>query len=424
MVSPSAPLTKRDRLRAHPEFAALSIAHVDCDAFYASVEKRDDPTLADRPVIVGGGKRGVVAAACYIARAYGVRSAMPMFKALKACPDAVVIRPDFSKYAKASRAIRELMGALTPLVEPISIDEAFLDLSGSERLHGGPPGETLMGLQDKVEREVGVTVSVGLSHNKFLAKIASDLDKPCGFAVIGREETVETLGRMKASDIWGVGPAFARRLKQDGFERVGDLQRAGDDRLAALYGDQGLRLARLSRGEDARRVNPVRGAKSVSAETTFPEDIRDLQMLEDRLHALCEKVARRMKEKDLAGRTVTLKLRRADFEIRTRRVTLEAPGNLARDLFEASARLLREATRSGRSGEAFRLIGVGFSGLERAAPPAQGSFFDDDRDRAAAREAAVDALRGKFGEEAVASGRSLRARAARRKEKAPDSSDP
>ncbi|MEL6379283.1 MAG: DNA polymerase IV, partial [Pseudomonadota bacterium] len=242
----------------HPELFDLSIAHLDCDAFYAAIEKRDDPSLADRPVIVGGGRRGVVTTCCYIARTYGVRSAMPMFKALAACPDAVVIRPDFEKYLTAGQTIRTMMRALTPLVEPLSIDEAFMDLSGTARMHGEPPAVTMARLQQAVAEEVGVTVSVGLSHNKFLAKIASDFDKPSGYFVIGRAETKCFLAAQPISLIWGIGRKTTARLAGDGLYTIAQLQAMDAKTLAARYGETGLRLARLAHGDDSRSVSPHR----------------------------------------------------------------------------------------------------------------------------------------------------------------------
>ena len=261
------------RLVRHPELDALSVAHVDCDAFYATVEKRDNPAIADKPVIVGGGSRGVVAAACYVARTFGVHSAMPMFKALKACPHAIVIPPDMQKYARVGREVRDAMLALTPAVEPLSIDEAFLDLSGTERVHGAAPAVTLARFQRRVETEIGVTVSVGLSHNKFLAKIASDLDKPRGFAVIGRAETLAFLAERPVSIIWGVGKAMQERLARDGITTIAHLREMRRRTLVRRYGSMGLRLARLARGEDFRAVSPDRRAKSISAETTFDRDV-------------------------------------------------------------------------------------------------------------------------------------------------------
>ncbi|MEM9169574.1 MAG: DNA polymerase IV [Pseudomonadota bacterium] len=388
------------RLLAHDELDSLAIAHVDCDAFYASVEKRDDPALADRPVLVGGGRRGVVAAACYIARSYGVRSAMPMFKARAACPDAVVVKPDMAKYVAASRQIRALMNDLTPLVEPLSIDEAFLDLSGTTRLHGAAPAQTLVRLQQAIKREVGVTVSIGLSWNKFLAKLASEMDKPTGFFVIGRAETERLLARLPVTAIWGVGPAAAKSLAADGLATIGDLQARPVAELAARYGALGLRLHRLAFGRDTRPVRPRGAAKSVSAETTFDADIRDLGALEARLYRLAERVSARMKDKALVGRVVTLKLKRADFSIVTRRRTLARPANGASALYDAARALLREHA----GGAAYRLIGVSYSGLAPAGGAPQPDLFADaSADEAAPgkHEQVMDAVRARFGDDAI-----------------------
>ncbi|MEL6365730.1 MAG: DNA polymerase IV [Pseudomonadota bacterium] len=399
-LQPPCPRCGGARLVTHVELASLSIGHVDCDAFYASVEKRDRPELAHRPVIVGGGRRGVVTAACYLARRSGVRSAMPMFKARAACPEAVVVKPDMAKYAAVGREVRALMQTLTPLVEPISIDEAFLDLSGTEKLHGGPPAATLARFAARVEAEIGITVSIGLSWNKYLAKIASELDKPRGFAVIGRADAIQKLAPLPLSAVWGVGPKFAARLLRDGFETVGDVQRAEDESLARRYGSSGARLARLARGEAARDVTPERTAKSVSHETTFADDIADPAVLADRLWPLCEKTAARLREKAIVGRTVTLKLKTADFESRTRSVTLERPTDLSARLFDAALGLLYGAADGAR----FRLIGVGVSGLADAEAP-QTDLFGTPDAKAKAREAAMDAVRARFGAAAIGTGR-------------------
>lgn len=389
---------------AHPEWDQLSIAHLDCDAFYAAIEKRDDPGLEDQPVIVGGGVRGVVSTCCYIARTYGIRSAMPMFKALAACPDAVVIKPNMEKYAVAGRAIREMMRDLTPLVEPLSIDEAFMDLTGTERLHGAQPALMMARLQRRIEREVGVTASVGLSHNKFLAKVASDLDKPKGFSVIGRAETHEFLSRLPVTAIWGVGRAMAQKLEGDGLKTVGQLQTMEASELARRYGELGLRLAQLSHGQDARRVKPERDTKSVSSETTFNSDISDLKELEDILWELCEKVSARMKASGFEGKVVTLKLKSRDFKTITRRVSLETPSNLARIAFQTAKRPLYEAA----PGKAWRLIGVGFSGLSPDGTNPVRDLFSAETERIAAQEHAIDAIREKFGTDAIGAGRALR----------------
>lgn len=396
---------RSSRLIVHDEISDLCVAHVDCDAFYAAVEKRDRPDLADRPVIVGGGRRGVVTTCCYIARTYGVRSAMPMFKALAACPDAVVIRPDFQKYAAVSREIRMRMLQLTPLVEPVSIDEAFLDLSGTTRLHALAPAQALIRLQNAIATDVGVTVSVGLSYNKFLAKLASDIDKPAGFSVIGRSEATEFLGARSVSSIWGVGPATEARLAAAGMRTIGDLQRA---ELAALYracGDQAPRLRELSLGIDRRPVTPERIAKSIGAETTFESDIADVALLEGRLWSVCEQVAKRMKAKSVAGRVATLKLTRSDFHTLTRRATLVEASNLARVIFNVARPLLAHEI-----GPSFRLIGIGMSALEPVGATAQHQLFDTGAQRIARQESAIDRIRAKFGDDAIAPGLSLKGR--------------
>jgi DNA polymerase IV len=395
------------RLVAHLELDDLAIAHVDCDAFYAAVEKRDNPALADKPVIVGGGRRGVVSTACYIARTYGVRSAMPMFKALAACPDAIVVKPDMEKYKIAGRAVRDRMLALTPLVEPLSIDEAFLDLTGTERLHGRPPAQMLARFAREVERDVGITVSVGLSHNKFLAKLASDLDKPRGFSVIGKAETLDFLADKPVGLIWGVGKAMQEKLMQDGIRLIRDIRLKDQADLFRAYGSEGARLFRLSRGIDARSVSPDRETKSVSAETTFNEDIRDAEQLTAILWNLCEKVARRLKAAELAATGVTLKLKTADFRILTRSRAGHEPTQLARRLF-VPARDLLLAEANGRI--AFRLIGIGSSGLAPAGSADRGDLLDTELKRDVATEEALARIRAKFGNASVIRGTGLGAR--------------
>ena len=388
------------RVRCHAELHGLTIAHLDCDAFYAAIEKRDRPELRDRPVIVGGRHRGVVAACCYIARTYGVRSAMPMFKALEACPEAAVIKPDMKKYVAVGREVRAMMLALTPLVEPLSIDEAFMDLSGTESLHRASAAETLAKLARRVEDALSITVSIGLSYNKFLAKIASDLDKPRGFAVIGRAEARAFLAGQPVSLLWGVGAAMQRRLAQDGITLIGELARLDEAALIARYGKIGRRLYRCARGEDDRPVDPTREAKSVSSEITLDEDLSDPEMLRPILWRLAETVARRMKKAGLAGGGVTLKLKTADFCIVTRAKRLNTATQSADEMFRAAAPLLaREA-----DGRAFRLIGIGAHNLAPAGQVVQGDLFgagpaDNKIDEA------LDAVRDKFGEDAIVRGR-------------------
>jgi len=385
------------RLLGHPDIDRLSIAHVDCDAFYATVEKRDNPSLADKPVIIGGGRRGVVAAACYVARIFGVRSAMPMFEALRQCPTATVIRPDMAKYARVGREVRQAMLRLTPLVEPISIDEAFLDLAGTERLHGWSPAKSLARFAAEVERTIGITVSIGLSCNKFLAKIASDLDKPRGFAVLGSQQAVGFLAEKPVTFIFGVGKANEARLARDGFRTIADLQRAEANDLMRRYGGEGLRLWRLARGLDERPVIATRETKSVSAETTFEHDIADFRPLERHLWTLTEEVSSRLKAKQLAGVTVTLKLKTADFKIRTRARSLAHPTQLASLIFSAGRDLLgREA-----DGTKYRLIGIGVSAIR---PATDADAMDLIDRRAAEAEHAIDRLRERYGDAVVVKG--------------------
>ena len=396
------------RVLRHGELHDLAIAHVDCDAFYAAIEKRDRPELRDLPVIVGGRHRGVVAACCYIARTYGVRSAMPMFKALKACPDAVVVKPDMSKYAAVGREVRAMMLDLTPLVEPLSIDEAFMDLSGTEALHRASPAETLAALARRVEEELSITVSIGLSYNKFLAKIASDLDKPRGFAALGRAEARAFLAARPVGLLWGVGKALQRRLARDGIVRIGELARIGETELVARYGKIGRRLFLFSRGEDDRPVDPDREAKSVSSEITLDEDVADLERLRPILWRLAETVARRMRKAGVAGRGVTLKLKTSEFRTVTRARRLHDATRSAEEMFRAAEPVLsREA-----DGRAFRLIGIGAHDLVEAGRVAQGDLFgaaspDGGVDKA------LDTVREKFGDDAIVRGRGFGMKLAR-----------
>ena len=385
----------------HPELHLLHIAHVDCDAFYASVEKRDRPALAGVPVIVGGGERGVVTTACYIARITGVRSAMPMWQARRLCPDAVVIPPDFAKYTQASRQIRALMEALTPLVQPLSIDEAALDLGGTQAVHGMIPAATLARFARRVEAEVGVTVSIGLAANRMLAKIAAGRDKPRGFAVLG-SEAAGVLAAEPVGILPGIGPAMAARLQRLGITLVGHLQ-VLDHRAALRLGDDGPALAARARGEDGRTVNTARDTRSISAETTFDADIADPAALERHLWRLAEKLARRLREGGFAAAGVVLKLKTARFAGRTRHVRLPAPTLLPDTLFGAARTLLaREA-----DGTPFRLVGIGAQPLAPAAEADHPDLADPDAPRRTARQQALDRLRARFGENVIGRGRGL-----------------
>jgi DNA polymerase-4 len=391
------------RLVVHDELERLSLAHMDCDAFYASVEKRDRPELRDRPVIVGGGKRGVVTTCCYIARIFGVRSAMPMFKALAACPEAVVIKPDFSKYRAESRRILGFAAELTPLIQPLSLDEAWMDLSGTARLHGSLPAVTLARLQARIEDEVGITVSIGLAPNKFLAKIASDLDKPRGFSVIGQAEAQAFLAPRPVSILPGVGPAMVKSLASGGFSTVGDIALAELKDMARHFGAHGMRLWELAHGRDGRVVDPDSARKGISAETTFNEDLVSMADLEDRLAPLCERVARQAREAGVVGRVAMLKLKADDFRIITRRRLLPVPTQTAKTLFAIARELLAPEVGARR----WRLIGVGLGELLESGAAEHDLFAGDER-RALAGERSVDAIRARFGPGAVTSGRALR----------------
>lgn len=397
------PKCEGPRLIRHTELDSLAIAHIDCDAFYASVEKRDNPDLRDKPVIVGGGRRGVVAAACYVARMSGVHSAMPMFKALKCCPDAVVIRPEMAKYSAIGKEIKERMLALTPLVEPLSIDEAFLDLSGTEALHRGWPARSLAGLVKSIEDDMGLTASIGLSFNKFLAKIASDLDKPRGFAVIGHDEALAFLADQPVGIIWGVGKSLRGALARDGISLVRHLLPFDKAELVARYGRIGGRLYHFSRAEDDRSVIAGGRAKSVSSETTFNSDIAKAEPLLEILWPLCEKVARRLKRGSLAGGSVHLKLKTADFKLISRSRRLSDATQMAEEIYRTAEPLLRQEV----DGRAFRLIGVGVAGMVASDEADLPDLLDPERNKRVKIEMAIDQVRDKLGEGSIMKGRAL-----------------
>ena len=408
------------RILRHDELYALTVAHIDCDAFYATVEKRDNPELADKPVIIGGGKRGVVSTACYLARIHGVRSAMPMFKALKACPQAVVIKPDMEKYSRVGKQVRRMMEELTPLVQPISIDEAFLELAGTQVLHRNPPARTLAAFARRVEDEIGITVSVGLSYCKFLAKVASDLEKPRGFSIIGEAESIDFLKDMPVTTIWGVGKAFAATLERDGITRIGQLQEMEESDLMRRYGTIGQRLYRLSRGEDARQVHTRDSAKSVSAETTFNNDHADRQTLVAVLRSLSEKVSRRLKKSSIAGQTVVLKLKSADFKIRTRNRRLDDPTCLADRIFHTGLALLEKEL----DGTKYRLLGIGVSDLSSADLADPPDLVDTKATQRAVAERAIDKVRDRFGRDAVETGYTFGRQRSARPQRDRDPADP
>ncbi len=398
------PTCNSPRFVSHPELGTLNIAHLDCDAFYASIEKRDRPELKDQPVIIGGATRGVVSTACYVARIKGIKSAMPMFRALKLCPEATVISPDMKKYAKVSREVSAAMHDLTPALEQISIDEAFLDMSGTQKLHGHSPAVSLATLQKYIETKIGITVSIGLSHNKFLAKVASDLSKPRGFSVIGKADAVAFLAQQNVGLIWGVGQALRSTLAKDGITKIGQLQSMSKDDLLRRYGAMGSRLYHLSRGDDNRKVSSDGETKSVSSETTFNEDIADYEALEAILWRQCERVAKRAKASHLHGTTITLKLKTPDFQLRSRSTSMVDPTCLAHRIFDIAVPLLKLEA----NGAKFRLLGVGITNLSTFVGEATQPSLDQrqiDRDNA---ELAMDKIRSKYGDPAVVRGVALR----------------
>jgi DNA polymerase IV len=401
------------RLLRHPELSSLTLAHIDCDAFYAAIEKRDDPSLRDKPLIIGGGRRGVVSTCCYIARRSGVRSAMPMFKARELCPEAVVLRPDMEKYAGVSRQVREIFLTATPQVEPVSLDEAYLDLEGTAALHGKGAALVLAGLARRIEREIGITVSIGLSYNRFLAKLASEMDKPRGFGVIGVAEARGYLAARPVRHLPGIGAKMAAYLEADGFATIAQLQAAAPGELERRYGAHGRRLAELAEGRDDRTVEPEREAKSVSAETTFESDLATTAALQDELWPLCERVAARAKHAEIAGRTIVLKLKTAEFRILTRRRQLPKPTQFAEAIYRVAQPLLAQEIAA-NSRRRFRLIGVGLTDLAPAAGHAEVDLFDSANEkRLEAVERAMDAVRAKFGDDSIRKGRGLRRAPAR-----------
>ncbi|MEM7472771.1 MAG: DNA polymerase IV [Pseudomonadota bacterium] len=402
---PRCPACGSPRVMAHPELFSLSIAHMDCDAFYASVEKRDNPDLRDKPVIIGGGRRGVVSTACYIARIKGVRSAMPMFQALKLCPEAVVVRGRMDEYVAVSKQIRTLMEELTPDIEPLSLDEAFLDLTGTTRLHGHPPAVMLARLVKRMEDELGISGSIGLSHNKFLAKVASDLDKPRGFSIIGEAETDEFLRDKPVSLIWGVGAVSREGLEKAGIRTFSDLLRWDRKELGARFGSMGDRLWHLARGQDRRRVSTHTPVKGISNETTFHDDTASLDILDGHLWRMSEKVADRAKAKGIAGRVVTLKLKTSEFKLITRRLSLRDATQMADTIYRTARGLFDQLGDAGP----YRLLGVGISDLiPEADGDRSGDLLDPEAGKRAKAERAADKIKERFGSDAIVKGRALR----------------
>lgn len=399
------PACRSPRVTRHPELFDLSIAHMDCDAFYAAVEKRDNPELEGKPLIIGGGRRGVVSTACYIARIKGVRSAMPMFQALKLCPEAVVVKGRMDVYVEVSRQVRAMMEELTPAVEPLSLDEAFMDLTGTARMHGHPPAVMLARLVKRMREELGISGSIGLSHNKFLAKVASDLDKPRGFSVIGEAETQDFLRDKPVSLFWGIGPAAQSSLEAAGIRTVADLLRWDRRDLAERFGGMGDRLWHLARGQDHRKISAHSPVKGLSNETTFHEDTADPDLLDGHIWRMAEKVSARAKAKGKAGRVVVLKLKRANHSLLTRRQSLHQPTQMADRIYRTARHLFDQVGAQGP----YRLLGVGISEIVPAEmADREDDLLDPDAARRAKAERVTDAIRDRWGKDAILKGRALR----------------
>jgi DNA polymerase IV len=372
------------------------ILHVDMDAFYASVEVHDHPELRGLPVIVGGTPegRGVVAAASYEARKFGVHSAMPAGQALKLCPLAIVIRPRMARYAEVSGQIQEILLRYTPLMEPLSLDEAFLDVSGSTALFGSPR-EIARRIKADIRSEVGLVASVGVAPNKFLAKIASDLEKPDALVVVTEDGIQEFLDPLPIGRLWGVGKVTGAEFQRRGVRTIGDLRRLTSDELHRQFGQEGSSFWELAHGRDDRKVVPDREAKAISHETTFSIDITDMELLRGRLLELTEMVGQRLRRHGLSGRTVQLKLRYSDFATITRSVTLPRPTNITHDIWEGAAYLLSGKLPKRRL--QVRLIGVGVQQLTRD-NQRQPTLFDLEADeKQSGIDQVADQIRSKFG---------------------------
>lgn len=380
------------------------ILHADMDAFYASVEQHDNPDLRGKPVIVGGASaRGVVAAASYEARRFGVRSAMPGSVARRRCPDGIFLKPRMSRYQEVSRQVFEIMRDITPLVEGLSLDEAFLDISGSLRQFGNAKavGEAL---RERVRGATGLAISIGIAPNKFVAKIASDIDKPNGFVIVQPEDVTGFLDPLPVRRLWGIGPKTLPRLEQTGFKTFQDIRRAAPGKLEALLGRQAERYRQLAAGKDQREVKPDRDDKSISHEQTYREDLVSLEQLEREILQQAEKVAARLRAKELSARTLTLKIRERDFTTHTRSTSMRPATQDTRALADKGRQLIRQWWQE-HPGARIRLLGVGSSNFEAATQ--LGLFDSAPAGRDTRLDKLMDSVRDKFGNSAVRRGRLL-----------------
>lgn len=385
------------RLIGHEILDKLSIAHIDCDAFYANIHKRDDKSLLHQPVIIGGGKRGVVSTACYIARTFGVKSAMPMFQATKLCPNAIIIKPNIKLYAKVGREVKQLMQELTPIVDSVSIDEAYLDLSGTQRLHKANPAQSLARLANKIEKEIGISVSIGLSENRFLAKTASELDKPRGFFAISKADVPKILWHKNISLLHGVGPSTVNKMAKLGINTIEQLAKSDEAFLFKHLGPNSSRLIKMANGEDNRGFEDNIKRKSISSETTFFNDISDYSELIIILQKLCERVGREARQKKLAGRCINIKLRTANFKTINRQVSFENSTQSGRNMFIIAKKLLENELKFAP----FRLIGIGLSDLINEENADKGDLINQNAPKNLKLEQALDKIINKFGENAL-----------------------
>ena len=380
--------------------------HADMDAFFASVEQRDDPGLRGLPVVVGGAPpRGVVAAASYEARKYGIHSAMPMARAVKLCPDLVVIPPNGEVYAQVSREVMEILGSFSPLVEPLSLDEAFVDITGTERLHG-PPRELAETLKARMRRELDLVVSVGVAPNKHVAKIASDLDKPDGLVVVQPDEVSDFLRPLAVSRIFGVGPVTQRKLEAMEIHTIGQLAQRSERELSDRLGVVGQQIVRLARGEDSRPVEVHHEEKTVGHENTFAHDIEDLDELERVVQDQADRVAARLRRQGLAARVVVLKAKTADFVLRTRRRTLPRRTSDGSMLGKSARQLLAKLVRGGIG--PLRLTGVSAADLAPEDEPGQLTFDEPQRQQEKSLGQTLDQITAKFGKGSLVRGTKLK----------------
>lgn len=372
------------------------ILHVDMDAFYASVEERDDPSLRGKPVIVGGTPegRGVVAAANYVVRKFGVHSAMATAKAMKLCPNAIVLRPRMEHYAQISNQIREIFQRYTPDVEPLSLDEAFLDVTGSVQLFGTVEAIG-QAIKSDIRSELDLVASVGVAPNKFLAKLASDMDKPDGFTVIQPDAVESFLAPLPVGRIWGVGKVTGQRFEHLGIQTIGQLRTLSLQQLQHEFGQHGEHFWQLARGIDNRAVIADREAKSISHETTFPEDIADMEVLRAWLMELTEQVARRLRSHEIQGRTVHLKIRYSNFDTYTRSKSVTPATNATNQLWSVASQLLTSELPDRPL--SVRLLGMGVSNLQKQRPVQQNLFAEDDDEKDTRLDQAADKIRSRFG---------------------------